>query len=80
MRSGRIWSGTDTQLSESTWVRHGLGRAGEYGYYWSSTAYSVSNVASYHLYFSNSSVSPSYYYAFYDYGRYSGFSLRCLAS
>ncbi len=80
MRSGRIYSGTDTQLNETAWVRHGLGRAGEYGNYWSSTAYSVFDVASYHLYFNNNNVVPSYYYAFYDYGRYIGFSLRCLAS
>ena len=59
--SGRVNSGS-------------LRRAGDYGRYWSSTAYSSASVA-YSLYFASGDVSPSYR----NY-RYFGQSVRCLAS
>lgn len=52
-----------------------LNFASSNGYYWSSTA-STSNVAS-NLRFTNSSVNPNYRNT--DYGRDTGFSVRCLA-
>jgi len=49
-----------------------LYNVGSNGYYWSSTAYNASHA--YRLLFSSSSVGPSY-----NYNRYGGFSIRCLA-
>ena len=58
----------------SGYVRSGsLRRAGNYGYYWSSTAYSSTSYA-YFLYFYSGFVNPSGYGS-----RYNGFSVRCLA-
>ncbi|MCQ2049687.1 MAG: hypothetical protein MJZ22_01590 [Candidatus Saccharibacteria bacterium] len=59
-RGGNIYSGS-------------LDYQGSRGFYWSSRAYSDSNFA-YYLYFSSSSVYPSYHF-----DRYYGFSVRCVA-
>ena len=67
---------TPLYFNPSGYVYSGsLRYAGDYGYYWSSTAYSSTNSA-YYLNFSSGYVSPS---VFYD-RRYYGFSVRCLAS
>ena len=59
-------------LRNSTSMRH----LGTIGYYWSSTAHSSATYA-YVLYLNSSgAVSPSLY----DYYRYYGFALRCLAA
>ena len=51
---------------------HALYYAGGYGYYWSSVGRSSSNANN--LYFGSGFVYPSGYY-----GRYYGFSIRCVA-
>jgi uncharacterized protein (TIGR02145 family) len=66
-------------LFRSTWLGmysgrwyNSFGSQGGYGYYWSSTQSSAAGA--YYLYFSSSSVSPSY-----DYDNQAGFAVRCVA-
>ena len=84
MAAYNITSNTDstTRITQSPLYFHPSGSvhsgslryAGNIGYYWSSTAYSSTNDA-YILHFFSGYVNPS------NYGyRYSGFSVRCLAS
>ena len=84
MAAYNITSNTDstTRITQSPLYFHPSGNvysgslrnAGSLGDYWSSTAFSSTNIA-YHLYFSSGYVSPSDVSS-----RYYGFSVRCLAS